>query len=116
MRKGEHVPAPIPVDVSGGAETGTQPAVLTARKPVKPAPRNHASSPAPVSMDVHGHDDTAEPAPAESEAQKVVPADQLNSPPLAPVEVADGKAAKAEPAREPWVPPGTPSGPLWRRR
>lgn len=113
MRLGERLPAPTALDVSLRAETGTQAAVLTARKPVKPAPRNHASSPAPVAVDVHGHDDNAESAPAESESQKVLPTEQENS--AAPDPVAADQTAKTSSARAPWK-PRTPTGPIWNRR
>ena len=121
MRQGEHVPAPVPLDLSVRAEAAEPGSVLAARKPAKAAPHDHESLLAPVTEDINPHADNAamDPAPAESEQPSVLPADGANAlenaPAKAAVDVADGQTAKADSARAEWK-ARTPSGPIWNRR
>jgi hypothetical protein len=80
LRLGERLPAPIAVDVSVRAETGTADSIAPEPEPSKTTPGDSAGSPAPVTVDVKNHADNGLTGhgPAESEQQTVLPGDGEN--------------------------------------
>jgi hypothetical protein len=91
MRQGEHVPAPVTVDVSVHAKTVTQDLTPTAIQQSQTPSANGESLPAPVTGASNKHPD--------NEVMELVPAESPRE-----------NSARAE-----WK-AGTPSGPIWSRR
>jgi hypothetical protein len=91
MRQGEHVPAPIPVDVSVHAKTETQDSIPAAGERSKTPRADGESLPAPVTGGSNNHPD--------NEAMDSVSAESQQK-----------SSGRAE-----WN-AGTPSGPIWSRQ
>jgi hypothetical protein len=88
MRKGERLPAPIPVDVSGSVEIGP-PSPVPAAPDVLPS--DSESAPSPVTLDALHADHEVEEAPAEAGQEKVLRADRENLAAVAGVEIVNDK-------------------------